>query len=73
MFYTWGVPNDLLARKVYAAAILVSVLGQERGLVPSEVFPKPPISLVRHLEGGYPLSRGQNDQKWPKGQLFKKM
>ena len=32
-----------LVRKVYAAAILVTVLGQERGLVPSEDFPKPPF------------------------------
>ena len=30
-----------LVRKVYAAAILVTVLGQERGLVPSEYFPNP--------------------------------
>ena len=41
--YTWGVPDDLLARKVYAAAILVSVLGKERGLVPLKDFQKPPF------------------------------
>ena len=31
-----------LVRKVYDAAILVTVLGQEKGLVPSEDSPKPP-------------------------------
>ena len=36
--------NRLLARKVYDAAILVMVLGQEGGLVPSKGFPKPPFS-----------------------------
>ena len=40
-FYTWGVPDDPLARKVYGAAILVTVLGQKRGLVPSKDFQKP--------------------------------
>ena len=43
MFYTWGVPDDPLVRKVYAAAILVTVIGQERVLVPSKDFPKPPF------------------------------
>ena len=33
----------LLARKVYDAAILLTVLGQEGGLVPSEGFPKPAL------------------------------
>ena len=36
--------NRLLARKVYDAAILLTVLGQEGGLVLSEGFPKPPFS-----------------------------
>ena len=35
--------NRLLARKVYDAAILVMVVGQEGGLVSSEGFPKPPF------------------------------
>ena len=43
MFYTWGVPDYSLARKIYAAAILLTVLGEERGLVPSKDFPKPPF------------------------------
>ena len=43
--YQVGVyQNRLLARKVYDAAILGTVLGQEGGLVPSEGFPKPSFS-----------------------------
>ena len=49
--------NRLLARKVYDAAILLTVLGQEGGLVPSEGFPKPPFS---------PLEGGLRGPKWTK-------
>ena len=38
-----GFSISALVRKVYAATILVSVLGQESGLVPSKDFPKPPF------------------------------
>ena len=61
--------NRLLARKVYDAAILVMVLGQEGGLVPSEGFPKPPFSQSGPQKGVF---GGQNGQKWQKRQLHQK-
>ena len=49
-----------LVRKVYATAILVMVLGQERGLVLSEDFPKPSSSQSGTSKGGL------QGAKWPK-------
>ena len=56
--------------KVYSAKSLVTVWGQEGGLVPSDGVPKPPKAKYSSQGGVF---EGQIDQKWKNYHFFLKI